>query len=169
MNMMNGSHRVGKDVLYPEWSYAIIGAAMEVHNGLGPGWDEEACHLALLHALHSKGLKVKSVLQAILDEHGLGYHGAVYRKLFKIECAFQQVKCEQPIINLMYGNMSLGMRTVDAFCIDSRVLVLVTAIGNSCTKVDKIRMKNYLRETHCAVGFIANFGSHALEICIMAP
>ena len=47
-------------MIYPELSYAIIGAAMEVHNGLGPGWDEWDYHLALIDALEAKGHRVVS-------------------------------------------------------------------------------------------------------------
>lgn len=58
-------------VLYPELSYAITGAAMKVHRELGPGWDEEAYHVALLHALSSQGMKAESKLRGILKNHGL--------------------------------------------------------------------------------------------------
>ena len=47
-------------MIYPELSYSIIGAAMEVHNGLGPGWDEWDYHLALVDALEAKGHRVVS-------------------------------------------------------------------------------------------------------------
>ncbi|MBN2702891.1 MAG: GxxExxY protein [Pontiellaceae bacterium] len=40
------------DVLYPDLSYSIIGAAMDVHNGLGPGWDY---HRAMIEALCTRG------------------------------------------------------------------------------------------------------------------
>lgn len=56
----------GKELLYPKLSYEITGAAMDVHNQLGPGWDEEAYHCALLHALHKKGLQAESKLRGIL-------------------------------------------------------------------------------------------------------
>jgi GxxExxY protein len=55
-----------QEVLYPELSYKIIGAAMDVHNQIGPGGDEEAYHLALLHALHKKGLCAESKLRGLL-------------------------------------------------------------------------------------------------------
>lgn len=55
-----------ENVLYPELSYKITGAAMDVHRQLGPGWDEEAYHRALLHALRKKGLRAESKLRGIL-------------------------------------------------------------------------------------------------------
>jgi len=39
------------DLLHPELSHQIIGAAFDVHNELGPGWDEWDYHRAILNAL----------------------------------------------------------------------------------------------------------------------
>ncbi|MDF7798948.1 GxxExxY protein [Pontiellaceae bacterium B1224] len=47
-------------VLYPELSYSIIGAAMDVHNELGPGWDEWDYHKAMIQALEKQGHSVGS-------------------------------------------------------------------------------------------------------------
>ena len=47
-------------MIYPELSYSLIGAAMEVHNGLGPGWDEWDYHLAMVDALQANGHRVVS-------------------------------------------------------------------------------------------------------------
>lgn len=55
-----------KEVLYPKLSYTIIGAAMKVHNQLGPGWDEESYHFALLHALRKQGLRAESKQRGVL-------------------------------------------------------------------------------------------------------
>lgn len=55
-----------ENVLYPELSYEITGAAMKVHSEIGPGWDEEAYHRALLHALRKKGLRAESKLRGVL-------------------------------------------------------------------------------------------------------
>ena len=51
------------DLLHPELSHSIIGAAFDVHNELGPGWDEWDYHRAMLESLHSKGLKAESHLR----------------------------------------------------------------------------------------------------------
>ena len=42
--------------MHARLTYEIIGAAMAVHNGLGPGWDEIAYHLALHEELGGRGL-----------------------------------------------------------------------------------------------------------------
>ena len=39
------------DVLYSELSYSIVGAAMEVHKALGPGFLESVYHTAMNHEL----------------------------------------------------------------------------------------------------------------------
>jgi hypothetical protein len=53
-------------ILHQKISYEIIGAAMNVHSELGPGWDEEIYHQALLQALNQRGIKAESKLRGIL-------------------------------------------------------------------------------------------------------
>jgi GxxExxY protein len=48
------------DLLHPELSHQIIGAAFDVHNELGPGWDEWDYHRAMLNALQIRGLTAAS-------------------------------------------------------------------------------------------------------------
>lgn len=54
-------------LLYPKLSYEIIGAAMDVHNELGPGWDEWDYHRAMLAALEIRGVKAQSHLRKSLQ------------------------------------------------------------------------------------------------------
>jgi len=63
-------HKLNK-LLYPKLSYEITGAAMDVHNKLGPGWDEEAYHLALLTALRNRGLCAESKTRGVLKNNDL--------------------------------------------------------------------------------------------------
>lgn len=56
--------------MYPELSHAIIGVAFDVHNELGPGWDEWDYHRAMLRALKTKGLKAESHLREKLIHRG---------------------------------------------------------------------------------------------------
>ena len=48
------------ELIYPELSYSIIGAAMDVHNKLRPGWDEWDYHRAMIDALQKRGHLVLS-------------------------------------------------------------------------------------------------------------
>lgn len=65
---MNDKHTESK-ILHPRLSYDLMGAAMSVHSELGPGWDEEVYHCALLHALHKRGIKAESKLRGTLKNH----------------------------------------------------------------------------------------------------
>ncbi len=58
------------DVLYPDLSYSIIGASMDVHNGLGPGWDEWDYHRALIEALCARGHEIVSHDRKSLEHRG---------------------------------------------------------------------------------------------------
>ena len=63
-----------KPIIYKELSHDIIGAAMQVHNELGPGWDEEAYHLAMVKILGASpeafefpDLKIEGTKQASVN------------------------------------------------------------------------------------------------------
>ncbi|MBN1671768.1 MAG: GxxExxY protein [Kiritimatiellae bacterium] len=57
------------ELLHKELTQKIIGAAMEVHTELGPGWDEWDYHRAMLHALSMRHLSVASKLKGTLVDH----------------------------------------------------------------------------------------------------
>ncbi len=47
------------EILYKELSFSIIGAAMEVHNILGPGFLEAVYRKALIYELGLRGILVE--------------------------------------------------------------------------------------------------------------
>ena len=259
-------NNVTPKVLHPELSYAVIGAAMDVHNELGPGWDEEAYHLAMLHALKGRGLRAESklrgslmhqgivadrfeldilvenklvlelkhivadfapphrcqlinylkfwekdlgilinfgldrlkyervpytpvdgrvqhedplnkrveagasfdlvfsVLDRILNAHGLGYATKTYHGLFIAECRFRSIRCEPPLIRLNYKEHSLGEKQLDAFLINQDILVVISALTDSFSAIDFARLHSYMKQIKIQNGVLANFGKTALTI-----
>jgi len=268
----NVTNALNDNLIYPELSYKIMGAAMHVHNQLGPGWDEDAYHSALLHALRKASLKtesklrgvlkqrelyadtfeldilvedsiilelkhlvgkfhpahmiqlinyqkfwkkqlgillnfgldrlqferipftprtgpltsndaykhfqetnpakanhVESILQAIVDAHGLGYGTYVYRNLVRTECHFKNCSCEMPVIPIYYDSLMLGEKQADVLCLDSDLLLLVNAQREKTSDILLARMLSYLRKTNLSDGIIATFGSNELYLKYVSP
>jgi GxxExxY protein len=63
-------------VLLEKLTREIIGAAMEVHRTLGPGFLESIYRNALYHELHSKRLSVESEreIRVTYKNHAVGHH-----------------------------------------------------------------------------------------------
>jgi len=116
-----------------------------------------------------KAAKVESILQGVLDAHGLGYGAYVYRNLVSAECHFQNVPCGCPVIGLHYDSLELGDKQADAFCIDSNLLILVSAQRDDSSAVQLARLLSYLRKTNLPDGVIANFGSRELQLKHVQP
>lgn len=57
-------------LLHAELTHTIIGAGMDVHSALGPGWDEMDYHFAMLDALAERGVKTESHLRGSLMHRG---------------------------------------------------------------------------------------------------
>ena len=256
-------------IIHAELSYAIIGAAMKIHSELGPGWDEETYHNALLHALNSQGIKaesklrgilknhalpadefeldilvedtiilelkhiikpfapahfcqllnylkfwkkdlgilinfglerleytrvpfspvdgkitrdnlwnefrsknnpageIDSVLNSILETHGLGYSSKTYEGLFATECEFQNIKQNKPSISLNYSGCALGEKTVHAFCINEDILVSITALNDNSSAIDLTRLLSYMKQTGIKNGVLANFGRNTITMRLL--
>lgn len=59
------------DIIYKELSFAIIGAAMAVHNGLGPGFLEKVYQKALAHELTLRGIPFEQHRQLTVRYKGI--------------------------------------------------------------------------------------------------
>ncbi|MBT8045975.1 MAG: GxxExxY protein, partial [Pontiella sp.] len=57
-------------LIHADLTREIIGAGMDVHNALGPGWDEMDYHLAMLEALAKRGVQAESHLRGNLMHRG---------------------------------------------------------------------------------------------------
>ncbi|MDY7076314.1 MAG: GxxExxY protein [Chloroflexota bacterium] len=62
MNLVN--------TIYDDLSYAVIGAAMEVHSELGPGFPEKVYHEALMIALAEREVPAEKQVTCMVDFHG---------------------------------------------------------------------------------------------------
>lgn len=60
----------GSEFLYKDLSYAIIGAAMEVHKQLGPGFLESVYQAALAFELELKGISFEQQVELIVCYKG---------------------------------------------------------------------------------------------------
>ena len=59
------------EILYPELSFQVVGAAMEVHKALGPGFLEAVYHTALAHELGLQGVSFESHLALPVTYKGI--------------------------------------------------------------------------------------------------
>ncbi|MCU0858510.1 MAG: GxxExxY protein [Pontiellaceae bacterium] len=253
--------------IHAELSYAIVGAAMEVHSKLGTGWDEETYHVALLHALSRQGIKAGSKLRGVLKNHdliadefeldilvedtiilelkhilspfapahhfqlinylkfwnknlgilinfglerlqykripftpisgvmnrdeswdtlnnniakqidlifnslfsayGLGYGAETYKGLFRTECATRIISCGIPSVTLQYEGACLGEKQIGAFCLDSNILISITARNEQSSATDMTRLLSYMRQTGHHTGLLANFGKTSLDLRLL--
>jgi GxxExxY protein len=66
------------EILYKELSYRVVGAAMEVHRALGPGFLEAVYHNALTHELTLQGIpfETKKALPVTYKGQGVGQYEA---------------------------------------------------------------------------------------------
>jgi len=106
------------DVIYPDLSYSIVGAAMSVHNGLGPGWDEWDYHRAMIETLRAKGHVVVSHDRKDLIHRGsavdlfeldLMVDGLIVLELKHIKSAFHPENYTQIINYLKRWGKRLGI------------------------------------------------------------
>lgn len=91
--------------LYGDLTYAIIGAAMDAHNTLGPGFLEKVYERAMLVALGESG--IEAIPQAAVPVY---YHGVLVGDYYADI--------------LVAGKLLLELKTVDSFCDAHRAQVI---------------------------------------------
>lgn len=124
-----------QEFLYKDLTYAIIGAAMEVHRILGPGFLESVYEEALAHEFDPP----------IRSGHRL--RGIRSRR--------------QARLAVRYKEIVAGEFRAD-FLVDGKVVVELKAI-KALTEGDEAQLLNYLKGTGYRVGLLLNFGALLLE------
>jgi GxxExxY protein len=108
--------------------------------------------------------QIDSLFSSIPASHGLGYSVKTYRGLFETECAFRHIQYNTPAVNLHYEDAAIGERPVDAYSLDSTVLISITALSDRSSATDLARLLSYMRQTGTDTGVLANFGKTSLEL-----
>jgi GxxExxY protein len=105
---------------------------------------------------------VEAACSHILEEHGLGYSRSTSEKLLMCELKHLDVNVESPVVNLVYGGLSLGERPADAFVLDSCLVVKVTALPENTSSIDLTRLQSCMAQLGVPHDLLANFGRSAL-------
>jgi len=126
---------VVEDFLYKGLTYAIIGAAMEVHRILGPGFLESVYEEALAHEFDPS------------TGSGHRLRGIPYQRQDKLA--------------VRYKDIVAGEFRAD-FLVDGKVVVELKAV-KALTEGDEAQLLNYLKGTGYRVGLLLNFGGPSLE------
>lgn len=263
--MANGIHQ--EELLLPELSYSIVGAAIAVHNDLGPGWDEWDYHRAMIRALEGRGHNVASharrnlihrgeivdgfeldilvddsvilelkhikssfhpehyvqlinylkcwsvrlgilmnfglerlyykripydsacavivesghwtvlakripllcrnvemAVERILLQYGYGYGVSVFEKLLLAELGGTGVDVHIPIMSPVYEGQDLGERKVGCICVDSELLISVSATGQNASAADRACLRSYMRQTGIENGLLIDIGNSEIKL-----
>ncbi len=105
-------------LLHADLSYQVIGAAMDVHNQLGPGWDELVYHRALAVSLQKRSLTVESACKGVILCHERSVHtfvldllveNAIILELKHVAGPFAQQHYVQLINYMKFWKMDLGL------------------------------------------------------------
>ena len=122
-------------ILFKELSYKIIGAAMEVHRILGPGFLEAVYEAALAHELTLRGIPFERQQRL-----------PVYYK--------------DQLVGHYVADPSTKLRT--CFVIDGQIILELKAVSG-LTKAHEAQAHNYLAATGLRLAILINFGTDSLQ------
>ncbi|MGE3601150.1 MAG: GxxExxY protein [Dehalococcoidia bacterium] len=128
-------------------TYAIIGAAMEVHRALGPGYLEAAYREALTFAFAARGIPFASENQEALAL-ALGERGIPFAE-------------EVPFHIRFHGRTLRKSYRADFVCF-GRILVEIKAL-NAISSAEAAQLPNYRKVSGLEVGLLLNFGAPSLQ------
>jgi len=96
----HGGTETQSKLLHEDLTEQIIGSAIEVHRGLGPGLLESAYEECLCHELHLRGLKFQRQLPLPVEYKGV-YLDCGYRIDIIVENAvILELKCVEHIVSV---------------------------------------------------------------------
>ncbi len=98
----------------------------------------------------------------VLAEHGLGYSRNTSEKLLMCELRHLGVKVENPVVDLVYGELKLGARSANSFVIDSCLVARATALAENTSSIDLSRLQSCMAQLAIPYGLLANFGRSEL-------
>ncbi|MEM1122223.1 MAG: GxxExxY protein, partial [Bacteroidota bacterium] len=107
---------------------------------------------------------VRDCLFTILDIFGLGYDYSIYKMLFQIELAHQNIQFEATTtIPVKLDGQLLRNLVIKLPLVANKILCGITS-GQKDLAIHRTAMKNYLQKTKTPIGIITNFQKDKLEI-----
>jgi len=119
----------------------------------------------LITASNRQPLKdLRTFLLDIFEAHGLGYGAKVYKKLLIKELDFNKVEyVERAIIPVKLENQLIKNYEIKWSIINNQFLCGIVAFKEH-TKLDILKMSNYLKALNLKIGLLVHFGKKTLEI-----
>jgi len=106
----------------------------------------------------------RTAILHIFEMYGLGYDYSIYKKLFQVELAYQNISfAPSVLIPIKSDGRLLRNFELKIPLIANKVLCGITA-GQENLKRHRLTMKNYLKKTNTPIGIIANFRKDKLEL-----
>ncbi|MEA2067637.1 MAG: GxxExxY protein [Verrucomicrobiota bacterium] len=104
----------------------------------------------------------KEACSCILTEHGLGYSRSTSEKLLLCELKHLGVRIENPVVDLVYGELKLGECSSDSVVADSRLVLKASALPENTSAVDFARLQSCMAQVDIPLGVLVNFGRTVL-------
>lgn len=112
---------------------------------------------------------VRTAMINIFEMHGLGYAYSIYKSLFPVELAYQNIPFSPSFVLPVHSDGQLLRNfEVNVPIVANKILCGITAVQTDLN-IHVATMKNYLRKSNTPIGIIANFGKEKLEIIGVHP
>jgi GxxExxY protein len=112
---------------------------------------------------------VKTACQNILSQHGLGYSKNTFEKLLMCELEYLGNDTQNPVVNLIYGDLELGERVADCLVADSRLVMKTSALPENTSSTDLARLQSCMAHMDIPCGMLINCGKTALHLRAVYP